>query len=401
MAREIVLSTGSALARFAAERALCRRIRYGRLELHLPDGSRSLFLGEEAGPEAELHIRRSRFLRRMIMGGGTGFGEAYVDGDCDSPDIARVVELAARNYGAWEEALHGRLLYQMMQRVVHLLRPNSKRGARRNIARHYDLGNAFYEAWLDETMTYSSALFEAPKQSLEEAQVNKYRRVAELAELKPEHHVLEVGCGWGGFATFAAGEIGCKVTGVTISKEQFDYASRRIQAAGLDDRVEIRRQDYRDTEGRFDRVASIEMFEAVGESYWPLFFDKLRDNLQPGGRAALQVITIADGLWDRYRRGVDFIQRHVFPGGMLPSPAVLRSQVDRAGLTWQAERSFGQDYAVTLAQWRRRFEGAWPRLAEMGYDERFRRLWTYYLSYCEGGFRQERIDVKHVSLARD
>lgn len=401
MARELPLEPYPVPRHHATLRALGRRIHFGRLALHLPDGSACLFVGEAPGPNAVLSVKDSRFLRRLLFGGGTGFGEAYVDGICDSPDVSQVVALASRNYRLWEEALEGRPFYKAARRLVHALRPNSRTGARRNIARHYDLGNAFYAAWLDPSMTYSSAFFEAPSESLESAQRNKYRKVAEMAELRPGQHLLEVGCGWGGFAAFAAQEIGCKVTAITLSKEQHAYASQRIQQAGLSDRVEVRRQDYRDTEGRFDRIASIEMFEAVGEAYWPQFFDKLRDSLKPGGRAALQVITITDSLWERYRREVDFIQRYIFPGGMLPSPSALQSAASRAGFHWQGESSFGDHYAETLARWRERFLAAWPALANQDFDERFRRIWTYYLSYCEGGFREGRIDVRHVALARE
>ena len=249
-------------------------------------------------------------------------------------------------------------------------------------------------------MTYSAALFPHAETPLEEAQRSKYRSLAERLGLESGHRLLELGCGWGGFAEFAAAEIGARVTAITISEQQHAYAAARIQAAGLADRVEVRLQDYRDVAGRYDRIAAIEMLEAVGERYWPLFFDKLRDRLKPGGVAGLQVITIADRYFEAYRRGADFIQRHVFPGGMLPSPQALRQQVARAGLVELGALTFGPDYARTLASWQQRFQAAWPQIREAGFDRRFKRLWEYYLAYCEAGFRAGYTDVCQLTLQR-
>lgn len=381
--------------------ALGSKVRCGSVELRLPNGARYQFTGPEAGAHAEIAVHNRRFVRRLLLRGHNGFADAYLDGDFSTPDLTALLTFGAANEAAWERVVEGQPLYRLLQRVPHLLRPNSRRGSRRNIMRHYDLGNEFYAAWLDPSMTYSSALFERQGEALEQAQDNKYRAIAELARLRPDHHVLEIGCGWGGFASFAAREVGCRVTAVTISEAQHAYASQRIQAEGLNEKVEIRRQDYRDLDGCYDRVASIEMLEAVGERYWPVYFAKLRDSLAPGGTAALQVITIADAAWESYRRGADFIQRHIFPGGLLPAPAALRRETERAGLRWTREHDFGLDYARTLAAWREAFVRAWPRVSAMGFDERFRRLWTYYLSYCEAGFLVGRIDVKQLALVRD
>jgi cyclopropane-fatty-acyl-phospholipid synthase len=249
-------------------------------------------------------------------------------------------------------------------------------------------------------MTYSSARFTRPDISLEDAQREKYDSLAKRLLLQPDHHVPEVGCGWGGFAEFAAKEVKAKVTAITISDEQHAFASERIQAAGLSEKVEIRLQDYRDVDGRFDRIASIEMFEAVGESYWPTYFDKLANIVRPGGTIGLQIITIADRYYEAYRSGADFIQRHVFPGGMLPSPKALKKQIERAGLETQSETNFGVDYARTLAAWNQRFQAAWPDLQSMGFDQRFRRLWEYYLAYCEAGFKAGWTDVCQLALRR-
>lgn len=380
--------------------ALAARIRCGQLSILLPNGVERVFRGDRPGPNAELRVYRPRFFRRMFSGGDLAFAEAYMDGDCDTPNLTAVLELGALNEQALAHALTGQRWVRLVQRMFHLLRPNSARGAKRNIAQHYDLGNDFYAAWLDPSMTYSGAVFEAPDEALETSQANKYRRMAALAGIEPGHHVLEIGCGWGGFSAWAARELGCRVTAITISRQQFDFAARRIQREGLSDRVHLRLQDYRDLTGQFDRAVSIEMFEAVGEKYWPLFFQHLRDRLIVGGRAALQVITIADEFFPSYRRDIDFIQRYVFPGGMLPSLEVLRRETRAAGLSWAAEQGYGEHYARTLVAWNRRFEEAWPRIAQQGFDERFRRMWRYYLAYCEAGFRIDRIDVVQVALAK-
>lgn len=377
---------------------LGERLRYGQLTLTLPDGSRHHFHGTSRGPHAELLVHNARFLRRFLAGGSNGFAEAYMAGDCDTPDLPAFLYLAAMNSEHWAEKLRGNLFYRAVQRMLHRLRPNSQSGSKRNIAYHYDLGNDFYSAWLDGSMTYSAALFEGPSQSLAEAQVAKYRRMAEYAGIQPGDSVLEIGCGWGGFAEYIARSYNARVTAITISDEQYAYARARIRQAGLDHLVEIRHQDYREVDERFDRIVSIEMFEAVGEQYWPLFFERLRACLKPKGRAALQVITISNRQFERYRRGADFIQRYIFPGGMLPSPEVLQAHIRHGGLACTADRGFGQDYARTLAIWRARFEAAWPRLDHASFDERFRRMWNYYLSYCEAGFRTGRIDVRHVTL---
>ena len=275
-----------------------------------------------------------------------------------------------------------------------------KTGSARNIAYHYDLGNAFYAEWLDPGMTYSSAMFADAGDDLETAQRRKNRSVAELLELAPGHELLEIGCGWGGFAEYAAGERGAKVTGLTISHEQHDYATARLARAGLAGRAEIRLQDYRDVAGTFDRIASIEMIEAVGEKHWPTYFARLRSLLRPGGIAVLQAITIADHRFESYRRCPDFIQRYIFPGGMLPSPSVMRQAAARAGLAFVEGPRFAQSYARTLALWQERFQSAWPRIAAPGFDRRFKRMWEYYLAYCEAGFRSGNLDVGHYRLER-
>jgi cyclopropane-fatty-acyl-phospholipid synthase len=380
--------------------AVGRYLRHGSIRLVMPDGEHLVFQGTEPGPEAVIIVRDQDMARRTLVSGGLGFGEAYLDGQWDTPDLAVLLEVANRNDQFLEQFLYGKPWARVLRRVVHAFNRNSKAQARKNIAYHYDLGNAFYTHWLDPSMTYSSARFEPASLELQDAQKVKYQGIVDRLRPTPDTRILEIGCGWGGFAEHVARETGCRVTGITISREQHDFARRRIFEAGLAEKVEIRLQDYRDVPERFDRVASIEMFEAVGEAYWPTFFAALRDRLAPGGVAALQVITIADRYFENYRRGVDFIQRYVFPGGMLPSPSVFRQHTDAAGLAWRGAEAFGQDYARTLAIWRERFIAAWPDIQPLGFDERFKRLWQYYLAYCEAGFRTGSIDVMQVSLAR-
>ncbi len=375
----------------------------GRLTVTLPDGAMHHLEGGHPGRAAVLRISDWRCIRRTLAGGDIGFAEGYMAGEWDSPHLAALLEAFADNYDHLSRLVDGKPVLNALNRIGHRLNRNSRRGSRRNIHAHYDLGNAFYAAWLDPSMTYSAARFSGPAESLEQAQRAKYARLASIMDLRPGQSVLEIGCGWGGFAEYAAREVGARVTAITISREQHDYARRRIHEAGLGERVEIRMVDYRDVEGRFDRVASIEMFEAVGEEYWGDYFRTLRRVLTPGGRAGLQIITIRDDLFEGYRRRPDFIQKYVFPGGMLPSEPRLEPVIAAAGLDWEATERFGQDYAATLDQWGHRFDAAWPAIAaRVRFDERFRRLWRFYLAYCEAGFRSGRTDVIQIALsARD
>jgi len=373
---------------------LLDRIVHGSLRLTLPDGERREFTGNRAtGPAAELIVRDPQAVTRLIWGGEIGLAESYLDSQWETPDLPALMAFASRNRQALSDAFSGRRLPRVLNRLYHWRRDNSRRGSRRNIAFHYDLGNAFYGCWLDPGMTYSSALFEYPEQDLAQAQLAKYRRIAELAEPMPGAQILEIGCGWGGFMEYATGRLNCRVDGITLSKQQLAYANTRMQAAGLADRAVATLTDYRDTGGQYDAVVSIEMLEAVGEAHWPRFFQTLFERLRPGACAVLQVITIADERFPDYRGRTDFIQRHVFPGGMLPSPSILREQAARAGLTPDHEQTFGLAYARTLALWRERFIAAWPHIARLGFDGRFRRFWDYYLCYCETGFRSATIDV--------
>lgn len=376
------------------------RLHWGSATIILPDARRIEIAGTVPGKHAELTINNYRCLWRLLRTGNLGFAEGYLAHEWDTPDLPALLEVFARNGDAMGEIFEGKWWAKAAGRVAHALNRNTRAGAKRNIHAHYDLGNAFYERWLDPSMTYSSAKFETAGQSLSDAQRNKYASLAHRIGLKPEHHLLEIGCGWGGFAEYAAKEIGCRVTGITISREQHDFAKARIAKAGLADKAEIRLEDYRDTQGTFDRIVSIEMFEAVGEEYWPTYFDKIGRSLKPGGQAGLQIITIDERYFSTYRRSVDFIQKYVFPGGMLPSMQALQEQVARAGLTWAGNTTFGLDYAQTLASWRDRFLAAWDDIRTLGFDDKFKRLWGYYLSYCEAGFRAGSINVTQVALAK-
>jgi len=381
---------------------LARRLRRGRLTLMRPDGRQGLYEGARPGPEATVLMRSPVAARKLLLRGAVGFGEAFVDGLWDTPDLDAVLKLALANDDGISIARTGSSLGRLLNTLRHHRNANTRTGSQRNIAYHYDLGNAFYGAWLDPSMTYSAALWARPDDSLDEAQANKYRLMCRDLDLRPGQHVLEIGCGWGGFAEIAAREFGARVTGITLSREQLAFAQARIAKAGLADQVSFAFIDYRDVEGQYDAIASIEMFEAVGEANWPVYFETLRARLKPGGRAALQVITIEDWRFEDYRSNADFIQTHVFPGGMLPTKDHLRKGLNGAGLTVANERAFGLDYARTLGLWREAFEAAWPDIlaTDTGFDERFRRLWLYYLGYCKVGFEHGSIDVVHIRADR-
>jgi cyclopropane-fatty-acyl-phospholipid synthase len=391
----------AAPAAFRTAVAIARRTwDFGSLTFVLPSGRELPIEGRLPGPAGRLIVRDFRFVSRVLAAADIGFGEGFMAGEWDTPDLAVLLEVFTLNFDKLEKLVEGNSLMRALNFLAHVFNGNSKSGSRRNIQAHYDLGNAFYERWLDASMTYSSARYVQPGQPLVEAQRNKYFSLAEQIDLRPRHHVLEIGCGWGGFAEFAAKEIGARVTAVTISPAQYEFARKRLFDQGLAERATIRLVDYRDIEGRFDRVASIEMFEAVGEAYWPAYFGKIRDVLAPGGRAGLQIITIRDELFNVYRSRSDFMRKYIFPGGMLPSERRLREETQKAGLEWRDIARFGQNYADTLAEWATRFEAAWEEINALGFDERFRRLWNFYLRYCEAAFRTERTNVVQLGLVR-
>lgn len=385
-------------------RRLFARIRVGAITVRTSSGASFTATGHLPGPHGILDIARLRVVRRFLIDGEAGFVESYLDEDWDSPDISALLEVAGRNKDLIERELGALHMLEApmrgLRKLRHRLRSNSRFGSRRNIAAHYDLGNDFYRLWLDPDMTYSAALFDGPDEPLAAAQRRKYLRLAESLDLQPGDKLLEIGCGWGGFAELAARDYGCRVTALTLSAEQARFARDRLSRAGLADCVEVRLQDYRDVTEQFDKIASIEMFEAVGEKYWPVYFAGLRRALLPGGRAAIQTITIDSAGFRTYRRNPDFIQLYIFPGGMLPDRPSLEREIAAAGLHLQDSFHFGDSYARTLRHWERAFLAQRGAIEKLGFDRRFMRMWFYYLRYCELGFAQGYTDVGQYLITR-
>lgn len=385
------------------ERAVIKRLDRllcGRLDVTLPGGSRACFEGEANGPSATLHIHSPRMVTRLFRAGSIGFAEGYMAGEWDSDDLPALIYLLHLNTEALEPDFSRlQTMYTLFSGIRHRMRANSRSGSRRNIAFHYDLGNEFYARWLDETWTYSSAVFAQPDEPLAAAQRRKYDRLLDRLAPEPGDHILEIGCGWGGFARHAAATRGVRVTGITLSEEQLRFARERAQAAGLTDRIDFELRDYRDIRGRYEHVVSIEMYEAVGEAYWPTYFKAIHDALVPGGRAAIQAITIEESRFAYYRRHVDFIQEYIFPGGMLASPAIFAECALEAGLVERDRAFHGADYARTLMRWDHavRAAGADIRAAR---GESFYRMWRYYLAYCAAGFTSGNIDLMQIAFQR-
>ena len=390
---------GPSLALRWLARAL-RSMERGKLTLIDAAGNRVVLRGAGAGAEAVWHFRRPwRALLRLLRRGEIGFAEGYIAGDWNTPDLQALLQFTADNEATLARLAERPAWQRQLDRLRHRLRRNSRRGSRANIRFHYDLGNEFYRQWLDSTMSYSSALFSKGDEALETAQQRKYLRLLERLDAEPGAHILEIGCGWGGFAE-AAARHGYRVTGITLSQEQLDYARERVARAGLSDRVELRLQDYRDLNDQYDHIVSIEMFEAVGEEWWPTYFDKLRECLRPGGRAALQVITIDEKVFPRYRESADFIQLYVFPGGMLPPVPRFNAVAEASGLKRLEQDFFGMDYALTLRRWFEEVRRSSDIIQALGYGESFLRMWRYYLAYCEVGFRTHRVDLMQAILER-
>lgn len=385
---------------FSAVFELAQKLRKGRLDFVLADGRRFRVSGQAPGPAAEITVQDPDVFARLIREGDLGFCEAYVEGGWSSPDLLAFMDLMHEGNGEVYDAFPGMALVRAYERFRFWLQSNSKRQAKKNIAHHYDLGNDFYRLWLDESMTYSAAIYRTGQESLETAQAQKYASMVDQMGVKPGDHVLEIGCGWGGFAEYAAKERGLRVTGLTISQAQHDFAVARMQRLGLSERVQIKLQDYRDETGLYDGIASIEMFEAVGEKYWPVYFDTLRNRLKPGRNATLQIITLQEARFEIYRKGVDFIQKYIFPGGMLPSPSVLRREAERAGLRVKNSIEFGKSYSQTLRRWYDSFNAHWAEAASLGFDEKFRRMWNFYLASCAGSFEGGNCDVTQITLTR-
>ncbi|MFN2381260.1 MAG: class I SAM-dependent methyltransferase [Guyparkeria sp.] len=409
--RKLSRKSGSIADRPSAEHALplsarwvghlMADMRIGHVRVTTDDGGAAEFVGtEHLELSANWHLHHpARLLSRIARLGDIGIAEGFIEGDFSSDDLTTLLEIGARNLEVIDEELRPGFWARLVHRIQHGLRANHRRGSRRNISAHYDLGNDFYRLWLDDSMTYSSAVFAEPDEALAIAQQRKYDRLLDRLDAAPGDRLLEIGCGWGGMAETAARR-GLELDGLTLSTEQLAYGRQRLESAGLDDRARLHLTDYRDQAGRFDHIVSIEMFEAVGERYWPTFFQTVRDRLRPGGRAAIQVITIEEEAFERYRREPDFIQLYIFPGGMLPSIERFHAGAQAAGLDVLETAMFGHDYARTLARWRERFDAVEDQLEGMGFDHRFRQIWRYYLAYCEAGFLAGRINVAQVILER-
>ncbi|HEY8026776.1 MAG TPA: cyclopropane-fatty-acyl-phospholipid synthase family protein [Burkholderiaceae bacterium] len=379
--------------------AMLAKLKHGALHLRLPNGQ-TMHFGDLSQP-VTLELKNWDICAAALKSGDIGFAETFIAGSWSTDNLAGLIALFIRNRDAIEAMIYGKWWGNLFYRIKHLFNRNSRTGSRKNIHAHYDIGNDFYQLWLDDSMTYSSALFSGePGETLQQAQTAKYRRLLGELNLEPGQQVLEIGCGWGGFAEIAAREGGQHVTGLTLSTEQLEFAQRRLLAAGLSQQADLRLQDYRDTSGTFDAIASIEMFEAVGEAYWPDYFACIARNLKSGGRACVQTIVIADELFERYRTGTDFIQQYIFPGGMLPCPAAFRKQAEDQGLRVVNQLAFGLDYARTLQQWYETFKAQLHAVREQGFDDRFLRTWEFYLAYCEAGFRAQSLDVVQFTLEK-
>lgn len=375
------------------------KLQRGSVDVTLPDGRVFRAEGREPGVQAALQIHNDDLLARVMRDGDVGFAEAYMDGWWDTPDLQALMDVVCDTESV-SFGYPGQSLVRAYEKArFAVVNRNTRAQAKKNIAHHYDLGNEFYSAWLDPSMTYSSAIYDS-EDDLGTAQARKYNQILDGIGAKEGDRLLEIGCGWGGFAEHAAMTRGARVRALTISQAQHDYAARRIFEAGLAERVEVVLQDYRDEQGSYDGIASIEMFEAVGERYWPVYFKSLNDRLTPGARATLQVITIQDRFFDTYKKSVDFIQKYIFPGGMLPSPSVLRAEGERAGLRVEGSIEFGQSYSRTLREWHDAFQVRWPEISALGFDERFRRMWAYYLTSCAACFKSGMTDVTQISMSR-
>jgi cyclopropane-fatty-acyl-phospholipid synthase len=384
---------------------LLARVRHGSLSVRLPDGSTRRF-GQGQTPTASLHLNDWQVCSAALKSGDIGFAEGYIDGHWSSPDLVALLRLFIANRREVEDVIYGTWLGRLFYRVRHLLNRNTRGNSQKNIHAHYDLGNAFYELWLDGTMNYSSALYETPQSSMQQAQLAKVRRALRMVDVKPGERVLEIGCGWGALAEMATTEFGASVVGVTLSTEQLAWARARMARCGVAERADLRLQDYRDigrdgsADQSFDAICSIEMIEAVGREYWPTYFATVARLLKTGGRACIQSIVIDDEFFERYLQSTDFIQQYIFPGGCLPSPSAFRAQAEQAGLKVVDEFCFGQDYARTLEEWRQAFMAREHQVLALGFDRRFMRIWEFYLAYCEAAFAERNTDVVQYTLLK-
>ena len=378
-----------------------KNVTNGSLVIELPDQRKFLFDSKCAGPNGVLKINHKDFFTRLLREGENGFSEAYMDGWWDTPDLLELLDFMLANNIEVEGNLTGAGVVRLYEKILHWFRSNTKRQARKNISAHYDLGNEFYEKWLDSTMTYSSALFDTKVKSLKDAQVNKYSRICDCLELKSGDNILEIGCGWGGFMEHAIKNNDINITGLTISQKQYDYAKKRLNRICRNDKAKVVLQDYRDEKGLYDAIVSIEMFEAVGEKFWPEYFTTLASSLKSGARATLQIITISDELFPEYRKSVDFIQKYIFPGGMLPCNKALTENFENVGLRKIDQKEFGKSYSKTLRIWYENFNNVWEEISSQGFDDRFKRMWNFYLASCAAFFESGTGNVVQLTLQKD
>ncbi len=367
--------------------------KYGKISVYNKKKKVFFFEANNPGPNAEISIKNMKCLDDFFLKGDLGWAESYIDENWDTSSLSDFLEWGAKNFHEFSKFIRGKWYIILFLRLKHYFNRNTKSGSRKNISMHYDLGNNFYKYWLDKSMTYSSALFNSGMEDLYDAQINKYKNLIRMCQIKQNDEVLEIGCGWGGFSIFLAKNLSAKVTAITISKKQYESVKKRVFEEKLNDKINIKLKDYRDIKGFYDKIVSIEMFEAVGEKYWPIYFNTLKKNLKHNGCIGLQTITIENNFYRSYRRFPDFIQTYIFPGGMLPSVEEMRKVAFSSGLTIQEQIMFGHHYAKTLKHWMNSFEGSWEKIKQMGFDNTFKRMWKYYLGYCEGGFRSGNINV--------
>ena len=375
-----------------------KKFPYGSISIEWPNGITNKIDADKYGPHAHLKIADNKVIKEIIHGGSVKFAELYMDKRISSKNLTSLMHYCALNNDQAEETFKISFLKYLHNKFLHFKNRNTKIQAKKNISYHYDLGNQFYRYWLDKSMTYSSAIFSNQYDKLELAQKNKYKKLAELSNIKNGDTILEIGCGWGGFSEFLGNNYNCKITAITISKEQFNFAKKRIEEANLSKKVTVLFCDYRNIEGKFDKIVSIEMFEAVGKDYWNVFFDKIKSILKPNGNIGLQLITIDDKIYNVYEKNPDFIQKYIFPGGMLPSFKILENILSNNSLYIESVNSYANDYAKTLSLWKQEFNKNWENIEKLGFDETFNRMWNYYLSYCEGGFLSKNIDLKQINL---
>ena len=376
------------------------KIRFGELIVTFPSGVTKSFKGTNGDEIADLKLHNYKFISKIIKRKSIGFAESYMDGDFSTSDLTKLLLISYKNEKYFLHNLKSNIFFNMYSKFKHFLNENTKKQSKKNIEYHYDLGNSFYDKWLDQSMTYSSAYFDKDNQNLYDAQISKYYQIAKSLNLNENSKVLEIGCGWGGFSSYIAKNFKSKIDAITISKEQFEYASNKIQQEGLGEKVSIKYSDYRDVNNKYSNIASIEMFEAVGKKYWEKYFSIVKKSLGDSGKAVLQIITIDDQRAINYHRQPDFIQQYIFPGGMLPTKKNLEDINYKVGLEFKEIKSFGLSYAKTLNLWNQQFQNSWEELAQLGFNVRFKRMWEYYLSYCETGFLSKSTDVSHFLINR-